>query len=221
MPKKIRRPTRDLKPVLRIYCEGEKTEPNYLKGYIGDKFSGVRIIDVIQIVHTKKNTPVQLVDEAINKKNDRSTPDGDEFWVVYDRESPAKYSDKLHAKAYDKATRNGVGVALSNVCFEVWIALHFKDTVAPSVSYDQLRKKENLSALFQSVGINNYDKGNVGIYDAISDRVNLARVRAVRLKHEAMKVAKAGDCRPYECNPYTDVHELLDAIDTFGEEHAK
>ena len=39
MPKKIDRKTRDVKPRLHIFCEGEKTEPNYIKGYIERKFS--------------------------------------------------------------------------------------------------------------------------------------------------------------------------------------
>jgi hypothetical protein len=64
MPKK-KKPSR-LKPLktLRIFCEGERTEPNYLNGYIATLDNGTRK-SVIAIQKTRKNTAVQLVEEAI------------------------------------------------------------------------------------------------------------------------------------------------------------
>ena len=105
MPKP-RKPSK-LKPLktLKIFCEGEKTEPNYLKGYIATLDNETRK-SVVEIEKTRKNTAVQLVEEAIKaKKSSQSLPE-DEFWVVYDRESVAKYPDELHAKAFDKANNS-------------------------------------------------------------------------------------------------------------------
>lgn len=67
MPKK-RKPA-NLKPLktLRVFCEGECSEPNYLKGYIATLDSRARK-SVIEVQKTRKNTAVQLVEEAISAK---------------------------------------------------------------------------------------------------------------------------------------------------------
>ena len=90
MPKPKKRERQELKPRLHIFCEGEKTEPNYLNLYIGAVLPGTKLIIVEK---TNKNTPVQLVEEALKAK--AKEPDGDIFWVVYDREGQAKYPDAL------------------------------------------------------------------------------------------------------------------------------
>lgn len=107
MPKKRDRTEKLLLPVLHIYCEGAKTEPNYIQGYLDSKFSGNRLLKVrpIQIEPTKKNTPKELVEVAVLAKNDKNTPEGDKFWVVYDREGKHKYSDKIHETAYQNAKK--------------------------------------------------------------------------------------------------------------------
>ncbi|WP_139336008.1 RloB family protein, partial [Shigella sonnei] len=68
-----------------IFCEGDKTEPLYISSYIDDKVKTKT--KVIKIPKTKKNTPVQLVEEAISVKKSNKSISGDEFWVVYDREA--------------------------------------------------------------------------------------------------------------------------------------
>ena len=96
MPKPRRKSNKKLKPVFHIYCEDEKTEPNYLNGYL-NKFHPVnRRLKVIKIEKTRKNTPIQLVNEAVIKKKNKSTPSSDSFWVVYDREAITKYPNSLH-----------------------------------------------------------------------------------------------------------------------------
>ena len=66
MPRNRQKQQRELKPRLHIFCEGEKTEPNYLNGYIERCFPGTKITVVEK---TDKNTPVQLVDAAIALKS--------------------------------------------------------------------------------------------------------------------------------------------------------
>lgn len=107
MPKNRARIEKELLPKFHIYCEGAKTEPNYLNGYIGNMYPGNVRLKIIEIVPTKKNTPKQLVDEAVADKKSKY-PNGDIFWVVYDRESKHKYSDKLHMEAYQKAKSNNI-----------------------------------------------------------------------------------------------------------------
>ncbi len=209
MPKSRKGQSRELKPRLRIFCEGEKTEPNYLNGYIERCLRGTTLTKVEK---TEKNTPVQLVDEAIKAKNCKDSPEGDIFWVVYDRESEGKYSAASHDQARDKAAAHGINIAFSNVCFEVWVLLHFQKTVPPCDSYDDLRKRTPLTT-----HIPKYDKGKKRQYTA--DEVASARRNAVRLNEQTIAAANSTWNKEHQWNPYTDVYKLLDAIDKFAEQY--
>lgn len=235
MPKKSpKKPQLQPHRIMHIFCEGEKTEPYYIQGYIDTKFNQKRIKTVptkkktpqlvaetmslqkrIKIVPTTKNTPVQLVAEAMSLKSSGKCLENDEFWVVYDRESEAKYSDELHQKALDRALHHGINVALSNVCFERWILLHLSDSTAPYSCYNDLKNNSDLIELLSARGIKNYDKGDQQVFDAISEHVGKARSRAKQINQTTLENAILGRVKPYQLNPYTDVYKLLDAIDVF------
>ncbi len=207
MPKKRNVQQQSLKPRLHIFCEGKKTEPNYLKGYIEIHFPGTKLSPVKK---TEKNTPLQLVDAAIYEK--QHNPPDDVFWVVYDREGETKYSNKIHAEARTKADSSGIKIAFSNVCFEVWILLHFQETVAAYSSYLDLKKKSHLTT-----HINGYDKG--ATYSFTDEETKIARKNAKVLNRETKKGANSSWTKPHQWNPYTDLYKLLDAIDEFGKSH--
>lgn len=215
MPKKKTSVKRPLLAVLHIYCEGEKTEPNYIEKYLQIKSNGERRRQVIKVESTRKNTPIQLVSEAVKHKNSRSCPDNDVFWVVYDREGTAKYPDVLHKAAFDLAKANNINVALSNVCFELWILLHFKQNTAPYSSYDNLMASSDLKNELSNVGVENYEKGNSEIFRVILANLDDARIRAKAMNNLTISSAPKHIKEPYQLNPYTDVHLLLDAIDGF------
>lgn len=204
MPKKRGNVQKKLKSRLHIFCEGEKTEPNYLTEYIEKKFPGTKLSYVRK---TRKNTPVQLVNEAAKEK--KNSPVDDEFWVVYDRESVNKYPDSLHAKARDKANANGIEIALSNVCFEIWILLHFQNSLAEYSDYSDLLRRSNLKT-----HIENYEKGTR--YSFSENQIQSARENALGLNRATELAADASWKMPHQWNPYTDVYKLLDAIDEFG-----
>ncbi len=209
MPKNRTVQKKELRPRLHIFCEGEKTEPNYLQGYIESHFPGTKLSPVRK---TDKNTPVQLVEVAIAAKKSISNPPGDQFWVVYDREACNKYPDALHAEARAKAESGGINIVLSNVCFEVWILLHFQATVAPFDSYSDLRKNSKLTKHIQG-----YDKGEKRLFS--DDEVRAARKNAAKLNSQTIAGANPEWTHPHQWNPYTDVHALLDAIDDFGKKY--
>lgn len=195
-----------------IFCEGDKTEPLYLSSYINEYARDKS--KIISIPPTRKNTPVQLVDEAIAKKKSKDSFDGDVFWVVYDRESISKYPRNKHAEAWDKAKKNGINVAISNVCFEFWVLLHFEYTTQSYTSFKNLMSASNLKNHLRSVKILNYDKGSDELYFKIKKGIKNARSRAVKVSlHIKSSSATGSQCFDY--SPYTGVHLLLDAIDEF------
>lgn len=206
----------NLKPLktLNIFCEGEKTEPNYLKGYIATLDHESRR-SVVEIQKTRKNTAVELVDVAIKAKRSAHALPEDEFWVVYDRESVAKYTDNLHAKAYDKAEGAGIRVALCNVCFEYWLLLHFVDTEAPYHNYDELRKNSALNDEVKKLCGGDYDKASTSIFAEIKNLIPNARQRGKRLNERGKASAQAGKDKPFQINPYVGIVDLLQAIDDF------
>ncbi|MGV8891716.1 MAG: RloB family protein [Burkholderiaceae bacterium] len=215
MPKKIIKRNLPVLSKMHIYCEGKKTEPNYIDKYLRKYFAGNRRKDLIKVEPTSKNTPLELVNAAINHKVSSDCPKNDVFWVVYDRESIAKYPDATHLKAIQKARSKGVNVALSNVCFELWILLHFKDNTASYSNYDDLMATSPLKAEFAKIGVAKYEKGQSAIFNLIVDDIGKARTRAAAMNVATIKSANPGVVEPHLLNPYTDMHLLLDAIDKF------
>ncbi len=214
MPRKRAQSKVSVLKKMHIYCEGEKTEPNYINSYLQDKF-GDKLRDVVIVEDAKTNTPVQLVKEAIKDKGSGSNPEGDIYWVVYDRESIAKYSDSLHDTAYNLAKDNDIFIALSNVCFEYWLILHFTDSDAPYTCFNDLLAKSCLKSTVQKMTGKNYEKGSVNIYNLAKGGVDLARRRARSINKRTINAAPAHATRPHHLNPYTDMDKLLEAIDSF------
>ncbi|MEI7947599.1 MAG: RloB family protein [bacterium] len=210
-PKKQGHPL-SLKPLFHIFCEGAKTEPNYLKSYIEKKFPGTTLIVVEK---SEKSTAVQLVEEAREHKKRHAGIPNDVFWVVYDRENPTKYDDSLHAEARITARDNNINIALSNVCFEVWLLLHFRTSSAAYMNCADLLKNSDLKKIY----IKDYDKADRRDYS--DAEIKAARKNAKHMNQQTINGADSKWNNPHQWNPYTNVHELLDAIDAFGKEHVK
>jgi hypothetical protein len=211
MPKKKKKNQNvklQLKPVMHIFCEGEKTEPNYIQGYMHHEHSGKLRLDIIRVEETDKNTPKQLVDIAADLK--RESPSIDKFWVVYDREHEHKYPALIHRQARNKANANDIKIAFSNVCFEVWILLHFEQHLGSFDSYDDLWKRSRLRN-----NLPNYEKGCRNLYDRLKDRVSNARQNAKKMNAHTERHADSSWKHLDQWNPYTDFGDLLDAIDCF------
>lgn len=196
-----------LKPlhVLHIFCEGEKTEPNYFNRYkdlcCPDK-------TLIRVEKTAKNTPVQLVQEAVDLKKSSPVTAGDEYWVVFDRESPAKYPESLHAKAREIAKVNDIHIAISNVCFEVWLLLHHQTTCAACNTCAELIDRGDFKKAFPD-----YEKGATC---ALTEAQIVSARKHAKVMNKSTKAGANKDWNvPSKWNPYTNVYELLDAIDAF------
>lgn len=207
---------REIRPVFHIFCEGEKTEPYYIQHYL-DKHCGsysklcelkVCRDSYLLMEETSKNTPVQLVETAVEKK--RKCPPIDVFWVVYDRESVNKYSDALHQQAYDRACGSDVHIALSNVCFEQWLLLHRVYSTKAYNSYDDLYEHSELKKRFPG-----YKKGDSSTYSVTEEEVRAARRNAVKINANSRAAAERENELPFRLNPYTDMHLLLDSVDAF------
>jgi hypothetical protein len=113
-----------------VLCEGEVTEPGYFKALRTELRNPLVDIEV----EGRGEGPKTLVERAAVRKkasdrHARKERDAylayDEIWCVFDVDEHAKLPDALQ-----QARDNGIGLAMSNPCFELWALLHFQDQTA-------------------------------------------------------------------------------------------
>jgi hypothetical protein len=120
-----RGPRREPLARILVVCEGTRTEPSY--------FQGMRHLQrsLVELELSPGGTPKTLVERAVEKKKEavraakRSADRNqlyDEIWCVFDIDE-----HPFVPEAKDQAQANGIPVAVSNPCFELWILLHFQD----------------------------------------------------------------------------------------------
>lgn len=219
MPKPRGQQKKTVKAKIHIFCEGAKTEPNYIRAYIEIKHPTVRSLksenQPVRIVNTSKNTPKQLVDEASKFTKTLENP-SDQVWVIYDRESPRRHTDSVHADARKKALANDVQIAFSNVCFELWLLLHFKRAAIDCDSCDDVINHPHFKAAMTGIGVHSYAKGQANVASLIitAKGTDIAKTNAIAINAATIKSSPGEDeDKPYKLKPYTDVYKLLDAID--------
>lgn len=114
-----------------IFCEGERTEPEYLNAL--KLLRSVRDVAAVELrVQSRSggSDPRSLVSMAMSAHSRAIEEEAeiDEFWCVFDVEWPRNHPGLREAIA--QAERNGIQVAVSNPCFELWLILHFQDYTA-------------------------------------------------------------------------------------------
>jgi len=127
-PLRRRVATRQPRKTLLIFCEGRRTEPEYLEAL--KRQPSVRDVAAVDLrVETGQggSVPKTLVALAIAARRKAIAEEGeiDEFWCVFDVEWPRNHPDLKHA--VEQARQGGIELAISNPCFELWLILHFQD----------------------------------------------------------------------------------------------
>lgn len=129
-----RRPARrEPKRRFTIFCEGEKTEPTYfnaIKRAYSSAMIAVEIVPGVGVPYTIAERAVEHVNayglaRRSRRKKD-SFEEGDQVWAVFDRDAHPRFNE-----AAALCEQNGIGVARSNPCFELWLILHVRDHDRP------------------------------------------------------------------------------------------
>lgn len=127
-PLRRRVATRAPRRTFLIFCEGVRTEPEYLRALKMQHFVREKAaVDLrVQPGHGG-SVPRTLVTLAVEARDRAMNEEGeiDEFWCVFDIEQPRNHPGLNEALA--DAERNSIAVAISNPCFELWLILHFQD----------------------------------------------------------------------------------------------
>lgn len=121
-----------------VFCEGEKSEPNYLQGIKSLKVVRNQVSLNIE-VDPRSAAPKKIVERAIARL---SSEESDECWCIFDVEAPQSHPNI--EKIVELAKRNGVNVAVSNPCFELWLVLHHRDCSGYVNTSDIVRTSKDL-----------------------------------------------------------------------------
>jgi hypothetical protein len=222
-----------------IFCEGEKTEPNYFEGLIETfKLSSVDLTDGrtldITVDGGKKDT-LRLVESA---KAQQKVVGGrlryDEIWCVFDKDSfgDDNFDNAIHkteaTSVQDEDGRPWLKAAWSNQSFELWYVLHFEYIESapvrkqtPNMATARRYYCDRLDELLPGCSDMELTKYSKGIPDFCQklgvDRLKVAVRNARRLLHSYETDYER--LPPYHDRiPATTVHELVCSLLAHTEE---
>lgn len=170
--------TRDKIVRFLIVCEGERTEPNYFKELVKDRYSEVRSEE---IVGEGRSTCalVKRTEEIRDMLERQRQLKFDRVWVVFDKDDFNDFNEAIVL-----AESKGYGAAWSNEAFELWYLLHFVYLDSAISRADYIKKLENEIRKADGCGDFRYRKNAPGIYRLLQRIGNesQAKLRAAKLR---------------------------------------
>ena len=188
---------RELLPLVLIVCEGERTEPNYFEALKAD----LRVSVNVEVIGLGQNTD-SLVERTIELSQEDSYS---AVWCVFDRDS---FPAGRFNRAIQLAESNGIKVAYSNECFELWYLLHFEYLTSACSRHDYPGKLTRYLS-------RKYDKRDRFVYR--DTRQHLAT--AIRNSKRLLTIHNTTDVGQH--NPSTTVHLLVEALQTYHDDRER
>ena len=120
-----------------MVTEGEKTEPQYINEFL--RLQGAANVKV----EPTGLDPRGVVEKAIQMKKEANVTGAKtsrpHVWAVFDRDEHSRFE-----LAQQLARSNGIHIATSNPCFELWAVFHYQDHAAPLTAKECQRLLEDL-----------------------------------------------------------------------------
>jgi hypothetical protein len=137
------RPSKSPRKKYRLLCEGRVTEKTYflyIKQALRRTLIDVDVLDEQGVPLTLVRAAVALKREAVRdaQRSGEAGSARDQYWCIFDVDDHPNL-----AQAVDLAKANGIELAISNPCFELWALLHFQDQhgyLERQVAADYLKK---------------------------------------------------------------------------------
>ncbi|MGH3974491.1 MAG: RloB family protein [Pseudonocardiaceae bacterium] len=104
-----------------VFTEGRRSEPDYVNGLKKPPHIAEDVSLNLEL-RPEHGVPLTLVQLAVERNKDEEV---DECWCIFDVEWPTSHPN-LNA-AISLAQNNGIELAISNPCFEVWLILHHQN----------------------------------------------------------------------------------------------
>ena len=178
-----------------VFTEGEKTEVSYITHWARSNRRRVNLT-----VRDHHGVPWSLVEKAVAEIREErgSRPraqTGTEYWCVFDRDDHNRFSESIQ-----RAEGNGIHVAVSNPCIELWFILHFQD---------QTGHIESRAAQRESARLLRWNRKALPfeVLEKLQHRFEDAKRRARMLNEK-----HSGDGREPRSNPSSDIWRLVDRI---------
>lgn len=190
-----RRPAfRDVRKRFLVVCEGQVTEPDYVRDFA--RFFRNPLVEIE--ISREQGVPLTLVRVARDLREQaaaNSTRDEnlsyDEVWCVFDTDEHPHIAEAKHMALQDE-----IELAISNPSFELWLLLHFRD---PPGAQHRDRIRELLKGFLPNYGKQvDFREVQVGYSQAVN--------RASQLDELAERVGDPGR------NPTTGVYRLTERI---------
>lgn len=203
-PLRRRAAFRDPLPLMLVVCEGQVTEPQYFKGF--RHVHGASTVRVV--VKSPGGDPRALVERAVALRGEAAAEAEarrgrdpnlayDEVWCVFDVDTHPRAD-----AARQLAAREGVHLAVSNPCFELWLLLHLAEHAAHLTAAQAGRLlRKHLPGYDKHL---RFDDFAAGYPDAVRRADSLGR--------------RLADTGPVDGNPSTGVYRLTERIRQFGKE---
>lgn len=194
--------SRQIKKRILILCEDKKSSLLYFKSFRHDDIFKRHLSAVsVEVYHPENYSPLGLVKDAIirrEKEKEEKNP-YDEIWVVFDKDKHTNIRE-----AYELARTESIKIAISIICFEFWVLLHYGFTTMPFKDCDDIIKhiEKNYFAKYKKCS-NCFEELRDKIYDAIE----YAKQVDKSVKNELDRGAKV-----FELSAYTNVHHLVSKL---------
>lgn len=196
---KRRKSKRDLYDFVLIVCEGDKTEPLYLKEMIKDFRLNTANVEICgRECGSSPDSVHKFAKDRLKQSKDYKDP-YDKIFCVFDKDAHAHFQAVFKEISEHKV----IDAIVSVPCFEFWLLLHFTYSDSPySASGDKSvcdQVIKELTAFFPS-----YQKNHPNAYAQTKSRLS----DAIR----SSKAIKASAERNQTDNPSTQFHLLVEYL---------
>lgn len=197
-----RRGTRGGGPVRRtellVFTEGLRTEVQYLNHW--HRLYRERVIVTIAEEHGAPLTLVKLaIETREHERNEERRKRGkarDEYWCVFDRDEHPHFDE-----AVELAEREGIRLAVTNPCIELWFLWHFDDCTAHMERHDVQRRAQALLKCDKNL--------SKGALQLLGDE---ARYADASKRAQGMAAQHLRNGSPAGSNPSSSMAPLIDRI---------
>lgn len=179
-----------------VVTEGAVTEPGYLRVF--ERLYGDRKSVRLKLIGGAGD-PRAVVDCAVeeSKKSKRDRLGArDSVWAMFERDEHPRFDE-----AKNKARGNGISLAISNPCFELWGIFHYREYDAPLHRHECQRMLGQLCSAYDRQRNKSFADSNV-----VKSNYRAAVERA---RNSLTHREEEGDP---EGNPSTAVHELTECL---------
>jgi RloB-like protein len=184
-----------------LFCEGRNSEPLYFHTLA--RTLKRTVIDLKKAAGSPDTIAAKAIEEArvqgLLSKRRAAGAVSDQVWAIFDRDQHEHFEEAVR-----KCEQNGIRVARSNPCFEIWLILHLED-------FDRPDDRDHVFEHFCKLKPDYKDgKGRKCDFTQLIQSAQAAEERAVR--QLAAREAEGSPFGP----PSTTAYELTRVLRTRG-----